>query len=134
MLFIQIKIIAIMNPTFITEALRKLRIESDLTQENMGDMMKMEQSSYSRLENGKTKLKMEHIPKIAKAINKSLEEIIIRLSGCTFINSTIDTSTNQNIVINDAEMLKILLKEKDKQLLEKDRLVALLEKLLENKK
>jgi len=123
-----------MNPTFITEALRKLRIESDLTQENMGDMMKMEQSSYSRLENGKTKLKMEHIPKIAKAINKSLEEIIIRLSGCTFINSTIDTSTNQNIVINDAEMLKILLKEKDKQLLEKDRLVALLEKLLENKK
>jgi transcriptional regulator with XRE-family HTH domain len=134
MLFIQIKIIAIMNPTFINEALRKLRIESDFTQENMGDMMKMEQSSYSRLENGKTKLKMEHIPKIAKAINKSLEEIIIRLSGCTFINSTIDTSTNQNIVINDAEMLKILLKEKDKQLLEKDRLVALLEKLLKNKK
>ena len=123
-----------MNPTFINEALRKLRIESDFTQENMGDMMKMEQSSYSRLENGKTKLKMEHIPKIAKAINKSLEEIIIRLSGCTFINSTIDTSTNQNIVINDAEMLKILLKEKDKQLLEKDRLVALLEKLLKNKK
>ncbi|MBL0302268.1 MAG: helix-turn-helix transcriptional regulator [Cytophagaceae bacterium] len=117
---------------FKNENLRKLRNKINYSQEFMADKLGMDHSSYNRLENGKQKLKMEDIPKIATAFNKSKEEILTELTGWTLNNSNHDNSqNNQNLIINleDKELLIQLLKDKDK-------LISLLEEkitFLENK-
>jgi flagellar hook-basal body complex protein FliE len=66
--------------------------------------MNILQSKYSRLETGKTAIKHEDIPEIAKAVGKSYEEILGQLAGCTINNSINDTAqNNQNTVINVIE-------------------------------
>jgi transcriptional regulator with XRE-family HTH domain len=85
-------------------ALEKIRKQADLSQEEMADRMNILQSKYSRLETGKTAIKHEDIPEIAKAVGKSYEEILGQLAGCTINNSINDTAqNNQNTVINVIE-------------------------------
>lgn len=124
---------------FQNENLRKLRNQINYSQEFMAELLEMEHSSYNRLENGKQKLKMEDIPKIAKALNKTHEAILSELTGWSLNNSNHDNAqNNQNLVINmqDKDMLVLLLNEKDNLINEKCKTVALLEekiKFLEKK-
>jgi transcriptional regulator with XRE-family HTH domain len=86
------------------DALRKMRIEAKLSQEEMADRMNIKQPNYNRLENGKTAIKHEHIPKIAQAVGKSHEEILGKLAGCIINNSINDTAqNNQNVVYYDVD-------------------------------
>jgi transcriptional regulator with XRE-family HTH domain len=97
---------------FKNENLRKLRNLINYSQEFMAELLEMEHSSYNRLENGKQKLKMEDIPKIAKALNKTHEEILSELTGWSLNNSNHDNAqNNQNLVINmqDKDLLVLLL-------------------------
>jgi transcriptional regulator with XRE-family HTH domain len=96
----------------------------------MAELLEMEHSSYNRLENGKQKLKMEDIPKIAKALNKTHEEILSELTGWSLNNSNHDNAqNNQNLVINmqDKDILLCLLAEKDKLINEKSLIIELLQ-------
>ena len=119
---------------FKNENLRKLRNQINYSQEFMAELLEMEHSSYNRLENGKQKLKMEDIPKIAKALEKSKEEILSELTGWSLNNSNHDNAqNNQNLVINmqDKDLLLLLLNEKDKLIKEKSLIIELLqEKIL----
>lgn len=119
---------------FKNENLRKLRNQINYSQEFMAELLEMEHSSYNRLENGKQKLKMEVIPKIAKALEKSKEEILSELTGWSLSNSNHDNAqNNQNLVINmqDKDILLSLLAEKDKLINEKSLIIGLLqEKIL----
>jgi transcriptional regulator with XRE-family HTH domain len=115
---------------FKNENLRKLRNLINYSQEFMAELLEMEHSSYNRLENGKQKLKMEDIPKIAKALNKTHEEILSELTGWSLNNSNHDNAqNNQNLVINmqDKDILLCLLAEKDKLINEKSLIIELLQ-------
>ena len=115
---------------FKSENLRKLRNLINYSQEFMAELLEMEHSSYNRLENGKQKLKMEDIPKIAKALNKTHEEILSELTGWSLNNSNHDNAqNNQNLVINmqDKDILLCLLAEKDKLINEKSLIIELLQ-------
>ena len=94
------------------EALRKMRIEAKLSQEQMADRMNIEQSKYSRLENGKTAIRHEQIPEIVNAVGKSYEEILGQLTGCNVTTTNNDNAqNNQNFVYYDVD--KKVLDEKD---------------------
>ncbi len=94
------------------DALREMRIEAKLSQEEMADRMNTKQPNYNRLENGKTAIKFEDIPKIAEAVGKTYEEALGLLSGCTITTTNNDNSqNNQNFVYYDVD--KKVLDEKD---------------------
>jgi transcriptional regulator with XRE-family HTH domain len=106
--------------TLNNDALRKIRIKAGFSQETMADLMNVRQSTYNRLENGKTKLKMEHIPKIASAVEKTQEEVLSQLSGCAISTTNNDNAQyNQNLVVNisDEKNLQKFLAEKDRYII-----------------
>ncbi len=100
----------------LNSALRKIRDSVGYSQEIMGMLMDIHQSTYNKIENGKQNLKMEHIPKIAKAVNKTTEEIINSLYGVTVQNSINDNAQNNQNIVNttDRELINMLLAEKDR--------------------
>ena len=115
---------------FKNENLRKLRNQINYSHEFMAELLEMEHSSYNRLENGKQKLKREDIPKIAKALNKTHEEILSELTGWSLNNSNHDNAqNNQNLVMNmqDRNLLVLLLNEKNSTIKEKYKTIELLE-------
>lgn len=83
-----------------------------ITQECIADMINKSHSSYNRLENGKTKLGLNHLSKIAKAMNMTEEEILKAVSGNTITTTNSDNAqNNQNLVINfsiDQKIIKLL--------------------------
>lgn len=95
--------------------LKQKREDALLSQENMAYLLGINQSIYNRIENGKTKLKMEHVPHISKIFNAKPEEILKELTGCNFNNSiTEHAENNQNIgiQINQDQLMADFLKEK----------------------
>ena len=93
-------------------ALKKMRIEANLSQEEMADRMKTEQPNYNRLETGKVSIKPEHIDKIANALGKTNEEVLSQLIGCNVTTTNNDNAqNNQNFVYYDVD--KKVLDEKD---------------------
>jgi transcriptional regulator with XRE-family HTH domain len=107
--------------TLNNQVLQRLRKNAMYSQETMSDLMGIDPSTYNRLENGKIKLKMEHVSKLAKALEKKEDEIFEQLRGCVFhnsINDTVQNSQNQNVVINfsEKELLQQLLAEKNQSI------------------
>ena len=94
------------------DALRKMRVEAKLSQEQMADRMNIQQSKYNRLENGKTEIKHEQVSKIAEAVGKTYEETLGQLTGCVITTTNNDDAhSNQNFVYYDVD--KKVLDEKD---------------------
>jgi transcriptional regulator with XRE-family HTH domain len=119
---------------FNNDNLRRLRIQASFSQEYMAEMLHMEHSSYNRLENGKQKLKIEEIPKIARALSITYEEVLRELTGWPLNNgNAFDDPGDQNSVSNklDKDLLILLLNEKDNLIKEKSKMVELLEEKIE---
>lgn len=56
--------------------LRRLRVERRYSQERMAVMMELSQNSYCLMENGRTRITLEHIQQIAKALDMSSPRLI----------------------------------------------------------
>ena len=83
-------------------ALRNMRIEAKLLQEEIADRMKIERPNYNRLETGKVSIKHEHLDKIANALGKTNEEVLSQLTGCNVTTPNNDNAqNNQNFVFYD---------------------------------
>jgi transcriptional regulator with XRE-family HTH domain len=101
--------------------LRDLRNESGHSQESMAFCIGKSQPTYNRMENGKKKIDMEDIEKIAKATGKDKTEIFQKLNGMTVENTINNAHDNHNVVhISGDEWCKLLIEEKDKRIIEKD--------------
>lgn len=103
--------------------LRRMRIKAGHTQESLAFGMGVCTSLVNRVESGKQKLKVELIPKIAKAMEKSPESIISELYGIT-VNITIQENNGNGVKIDNIESIKELY---EKILAEKERYVLFLE-------
>ena len=114
------------------EKLRKLRMSANMTQEQMADEIGMSYSNYNRLESGNRKIKMEHIAGISKAIKKEEQEVFKILSTHHVSNTINNPHDNHNVVnIGDNAVWEKLLSAKDDIINQKDKIIALLEKTIE---
>ena len=101
--------------------LRDLRNESGHSQESMAFSIGKSQPTYNRMENGKKKIDMEDIEKIAKATGKDKTEIFQKLNGMKFENIINEGHDNQNVInVTNEDLFKMLLEEKDKRIAEKE--------------
>lgn len=60
----------------IAEALRRLRLKHDYTQEKLGDVLGVEYSTYGKYEKGTSKLRLDQAKLIADFYKLSLDELI----------------------------------------------------------
>jgi transcriptional regulator with XRE-family HTH domain len=101
--------------------LRDLRNESGHSQESIALSMGISQPTYWNMENGKKKIDMEDIDKIAKATGKDKTEVFKKLNGMTIENTINNAHDNHNVVhIGGDDWCKLLIEEKDKRIAEKD--------------
>lgn len=56
--------------------LRQLRLEQSYSQDTMATKMELSQNSYCLMENGRTRITLEHIQQIAKALDMSSSRLI----------------------------------------------------------
>ncbi len=120
---------------FNNDNLRRLRTQANFSQEYMAEMLNMEHSSYNRLENGKQKLKLEEIPKIAKALGLTYGEVLRELTNWPFndlqpVNDS-GSENNNNTNLFDKDLMVLLLNEKDSLIREKSEMVELLKGKIE---
>ena len=74
------------------QRLQLLRLEKDLTQEQMGEKLNLSTSAYCKIEYGETDLTLTRLNKIADALGMPSEELLT--------NSTvIPITTNANILL-----------------------------------
>lgn len=78
-----------MNYRLFGNRLRTLRINSNLTQENIADALEITQSAYSKIERGERKLSMQHLKKMCVLFNLELEHITAYCQGYTTLSEII---------------------------------------------
>ncbi len=104
-------------------ALKTKRVSKKITQQEMADFLNITQKTYSNIENGKTKISFEKLVLICK---------FLRFNLCKFCpNQTKDSllgGTSNSNVLPEAYLSRELVLQFKKQLKEKDRLIAVLER------
>lgn len=56
----------------ILKEIKRVRRDADMTQSEMGEALGMSRQAYSKIENGTTKITVEHLKKIDSATGKQL--------------------------------------------------------------
>jgi transcriptional regulator with XRE-family HTH domain len=122
---------------------KKLRIQSGLTQQEMADKLNMHLKTWQKVENGFTKLDIDRLKEIAEIFEVSIDELINTDEG-VFINEVSGSGigySNEEVQIthnycseNEKALYERMIADKDKQIADKDRQIALLQNLLEKGK
>ena len=68
------------------QRLQLLRLERNLTQEQMGEKLNLSTSAYCKIEYGETDLTLTRLNKIADILNMSAVELFTRIEGDTYNN------------------------------------------------
>lgn len=72
------------------QRLQLLRLERNLTQEQMSEKLNLSTSAYCKIEYGETDLTLTRINKIADVLNMSAVELFTRIEGDTYNNNQND--------------------------------------------
>ena len=68
------------------QCLQLLRLERNLTQEQMSEKLNLSTSAYCKIEYGETDLTLTRLNKIADILNMSAVELFTRIEGDTYNN------------------------------------------------
>lgn len=97
--------------------LQMLRMEKNLTQEQMGDKLNLSTSAYCKIEYGETDLTLTRLNKIADVLNMSALELFNKIDGNVYVNNSGTIGTNIGVAkdcstvnIKDSEDLRELIK------------------------
>lgn len=97
--------------------LQMLRMEKNLTQEQMGDKLNLSPSAYCKIEYGETDLTLTRLNKIADVLNMSALELFNKIDGNVYVNNSGTIGTNIGVAkdcstvnIKDSEDLRELIK------------------------
>ena len=118
--------------------LRKLRNSKGYTQDYMAEKLKVSQKTYSNMENEKATISLETLKKIAEELDTDLIELISDSKVVIQYNTTNDTSTAFNGVVNNAISEDLIIQFKERiedlknQLKTKDDLIELLKNNFSN--
>lgn len=72
------------------QRLQLLRLERNLTQEQMSEKLNLSTSAYCKIEYGETDLTLTRLNKIAEVLNMSAVELFTRIEGDTYNNNQKD--------------------------------------------
>lgn len=88
------------------QRLQLLRMEKNLTQEQMGEKLNLSTSAYCKIEYGETDLTLTRLNKIAEVMNMSAIDLFRKIDGNSYFNnsSTIGTSIG---IARDCSTIKI---------------------------
>jgi transcriptional regulator with XRE-family HTH domain len=110
------------------ERIKKLRTKKGMSQEYLSEQLGLTQSTLARIEQGKAKLAASLVPALCKMLEVEIEEIFssekVRIENNTFNDSSI--AYVEQLLNGQKELY-------EKLLVEKDRVIALLEAQLAKK-
>ncbi|HHV84299.1 MAG TPA: helix-turn-helix transcriptional regulator [Petrimonas sp.] len=117
--------------------IKKLREQSDLTQQEMADKLNMHLKTWQKVENGITKLDIERLQLIAEVLETTVEDLI-NVDDSVYINAIKDNEVgfnNSSVTINhkseeEKNLYERLIAEKEKIIADKDKEIAFLRGLL----
>lgn len=83
------------------QQLQLLRLERNLTQEQMGDKLNLSTSAYCKIEYGETDLTLTRLYKIAQALDISFMDLLARIDKYTDTDSYYKKNNSANNVLNN---------------------------------
>ena len=118
--------------------IKRLREQSDLTQQEMADKLNMHLKTWQKIENGITKLDIERLQLIADVLETTIEDLI-NVDDSVYISAIKDNDVgfnNSSVTINhkseeEKNLYERLIAEKDKIITDKDKEIAFLRRLLD---
>ncbi|WP_313380333.1 helix-turn-helix domain-containing protein [Proteiniphilum saccharofermentans] len=118
--------------------IKRLREQSNLTQQEMADKLNMHLKTWQKVENGVTKLDIERLQLIADVLETTIEDLI-NVDDNVYINAIKDNEVgfnNSSVTINhkseeEKNLYERLIAEKDKIIADKDKEIAYLRGLLD---
>ena len=139
-----------MDNESIKKNLMKIRLEHNLSQEEMADVLGVARNTYRNIEKGKTRLLSDTVMKVAEWAGKTPEEVTLgyvpseagsvsRKDARELFNYRIKTVTDDyevrlGALLKENALLKDLVNEKDNTIRALKSMVALLEKRQEDEK
>ena len=125
------------NMGAIHNKIKRLREQSNLTQQEMADKLNMHLKTWQKVENGVTKLDIERLQLIADVLETTIEDLI-NVDDSVYINAIKDNEVgfnNSSVTINhkseeEKNLYERLIAEKDKIIADKDKEIAYLRGLL----
>ena len=122
----------------ISKNIRKYREMKGYSQEYMAHELQINQASYAKIENSSTMLTVERLFTISKLLETDVSEIL-DLKKSTIFNQTENETANafgkiEHYYQDNKEITAKLLDQYETRLKEKDEQMALLKKLLQDKK
>lgn len=122
----------------LNDKIRVLREFNGWTQEQMAELMEISTNGYARLERGESKLKIEHLEKVAQLFKIDVADLMNATDkGVLFLLSDTENAfgSNYNYYGNDAhiheiEKLKLILQHKDELLAQQKNEIELLKTLV----
>ena len=126
------------NMGAIHNKIKRLREQSNLTQQEMADKLNMHLKTWQKVENGVTKLDIERLQLIADVLETTIEDLI-NVDDSVYINAIKDNEVgfnNSSVTINhkseeEKNLYERLIAEKDKIIADKDKEIAYLRGLLD---
>ncbi len=126
----------------IHEKIKYLREFNHWTQEEMAERVHMSPSGYAKIERGETKLHLDKIQQIAQVFEINIFDLLTSENGGDTFYNHVHTNSSNSIYNrcqdndeskNEIANLKEIIACKDVIIAEKDKQIALLNALLENK-
>lgn len=116
----------------IPQNLQKLRKNHELSQEKMAEMLNMSKNGYGKLERGESRITIEHLQQIAQVFNVDVADLLKEDRDFTLLlGDNHDNYANKYYDnTQEIEKLTMMIAHKDELLIQKDKEIALLRKLL----
>lgn len=117
--------------------IKKLREQSEFTQQDMADKLCMHLKTWQKIENGITKLDIERLQLIAEVLETTVEDLI-NVEDSVYINAIKDNEVGFNnscVTINhksdnENHLYEKLIAEKDKIIADKNEEIAFLRSMI----
>ena len=116
----------------IPQNLQKLRKNHELSQEKMAEMLNMSKNGYGKLERGESRITVEHLQQIAQVFNVDVADLLKEDRDFTLLLGDNHGNYTNKYYDNtqEIEKLTMMIAHKDELLIQKDKEIALLRKLL----
>lgn len=98
------------------QRLQLLRLEKNLTQEQMGEKLNLSTSAYCKIEYGETDLTLTRLNRIAEVLDMSAFELFSKIDGNAYPSKDYDNEGNdlRELVKANSKLIDLLCKRIDK--------------------
>lgn len=114
--------------------IRQLREQLEMTQEQMAEKMHLTKNGYAKIERGETALTVARLEQIANIFNVDMNELLKEKSDFNLLLGDNNHSNFQNHYYNqtqEMEKLQLIIEHQKELLVQKDKEIDLLRKLLD---